>query len=111
MNEHIYHIYVECGSELTRVLCNAATRFYTVAPAKSHRNLAARTRRFTVSFFFVSSLSFLSPRVYLVLFIRKRVAIVPMPRDIADAILHTIPVKIANAVGSLMGFTCAALIS
>lgn len=37
-----------------------------------------------------------SPRVHLVLFIRKRVAIAPMPRDIADAILHTILRKPRN---------------
>lgn len=39
----------------------------------------------------------LSPRVHLVLFIRKRVAIAPMPREIADAILHTIPREPRNS--------------
>lgn len=62
---------------------------HTVAPAKSPQSCCAYPR-----FAAFPSLSLLlfrfSPRVRLVLFIRKRVAIASMPRDIADAILHTI---------------------
>lgn len=50
-------------------------------------------RFLAVSFSFASSLSLLLPSSPppRPLYSRKRVAIAPMPRDIADAILHTIP--------------------